>query len=67
MLTIAMNIYHEFDYLIYNTVQKTLESKGHNSAVSSKDSNIHSFEPSGFTYDHHLNPTKSLPVTFLTV
>lgn len=51
----------------YKEPQKTVESKDEISAISSRDSKIHSFDPSSFTYDHHLNPTRSLPETFFTV
>jgi hypothetical protein len=53
--------------LTYKPPQNILESTVDISAMSSRDSKIHSLDPSSFTYDHHRRPTNNLPDTFFTV
>lgn len=53
--------------VIYIVPQNIFESNALISAMSSNDSNIHSFDPSSRTYDHHRSPTNNLPDMFFTV
>ena len=53
--------------VMYSAPQNIFESNPVISAMSSSDSNIHSFDPSSRTYDHHLSPTSNRPEMFFTV